>query len=95
MVPRKVIAGYADALSIAAGESLDFKVSVEADVESYRCDIVRLVCTDEHREGPGLVETVVDSPVNRSWPARRQSIHMGSYARVPEMPALSSFTLQS
>ena len=59
MVPRKVIAGYADALSIAAGESLDVKVSVEADVESYRCDIVRLICTDEHREGPGLVEEVI------------------------------------
>ena len=95
MVPRKVIAGYADRLSIAAGESLDFKVSVEAEVESYRCDIVRLVCTDEHRDGPGLVETVVDAPVNRSWPARRQSIHMGSYAAIPEMPALESFTLQA
>ena len=95
MVPRKVMAGYGDRLSIAAGESLDFKVSVEVEVESYRCDIVRLVCTDEHREGPGLVETVVDAPVNRSWPARRQSIHMGSYARVPAMPALESFTLQA
>ena len=95
MVPRKVIAGYADALSIAAGESLDFKVSVEAEVESYRCDIVRLICTDEHREGPGLVEEVIESPVNRSWPARRQSIHVGSYAAVPEMPALGSFTVQA
>ena len=95
MIPRKVIAGYADRLSVAAGESLDFKVSVEAEVDFYRCDIVRLVCTDEHRDGPGLVETVVDTPVNRNWPARRQSIHMGSYARVPAMPALESFTLQA
>ena len=95
MIPRKVIAGYADRLSVAAGESLDFKVSVEAEVDFYRCDIVRLVCTDEHRDGPGLVETVVDTPVNRNWPARRQSIHMGSYARVPAMSALESFTLQA
>ena len=95
MVPRKLIAGYGDRLSIAAGESLEFKVSVEADVESYRCDIVRLICTDEHRDGPGLLETVVDAPVNRNWPARRQSIHMGSYARVPAMPALEGFTLQA
>ena len=97
MTVRKVIAGYADRLSVAAGGSLEFKVSVEAEaeVESYRCDVVRLLCTDEHREGPGLVETVIDTPVNGSHPARRQAVHAGSYARVEGMPALASFTLQA
>ena len=55
MTVRKTIAGYADRLSVAAGEPLEFKVSVEAGVETYRCDVVRLLCTDEHRDGPGLV----------------------------------------
>ena len=95
MSVRKVIAGYTDQLSVAAGGALEFKISVEADVEEYRCDIVRLVCVDEHREGPGLVEPPVDTPANRSYPARRQPIHAGSWVHVPDMPALESFTLQA
>ena len=74
MVPRKVIAGYADALSIAAGGSLDFKVSVEAD---GRVLPLRHRAPDMHRRAPrrsrAWSRTVIDSPVNRSWPARRQS----------------------
>ena len=95
MAARKVIAGYTDRLSVAAGESLEFKVSVEAPVDAYRCDVVKLLSTDEHREGPGLVEVGVDTPANGSYPARRQAIHAGSYARVDGMPALANFTLQA
>ena len=95
MTLRKVIAGYPDRLSVPAGESIGLKVSVESDAAEYRCDVLRLISTDAHRDGPGVVESIIDSPANRSYPARSQSIHAGSYVHVPAMPGLQSFTVQA
>ena len=92
---KKVISGYSDKLSVAPGEKIEFKVSVEDDADLYHCDIVRLFSTDEHALGPGLVESVVDVSVNQPYRSRRQYIHTGSYVRVPSMPILESFTLQA
>ena len=47
------IAGYANRVSAAPGETIDFMVSAEA--ATYRCDIVRIVCGDENPDGPGFI----------------------------------------
>src|SRR5262249_6939652 len=39
-------------------------------------------------KGPGMKETVVDSPVNREFPGRRQTLPLGSYVTVADNPAL-------
>ena len=94
----KTIAGYTDKLSVAPGETVRFLVSCDDGAASYRAGIVRLICTDDHPEGPGLIERPVKTSVDGEYPGRRQPIHAGSYAVVPSGPALApleSFTVQA
>ena len=94
----KTIAGYTDKLSVAPGETVRFLVSCDDGAASYRAGIVRLICTDDHPEGPGLIERPVKTSVDGEYPARLQPIHAGSYAVVPSGPALAlleSFTVQA
>ncbi len=91
------ILGYSDTMSAAPGEAIRFMVSCEDGASSFEARIVRLLCTDDHPEGPGRREREVESPVTGPWPGRRQPIHMGSCVVVPDcaaLDALESFTLQ-
>ena len=91
------ILGYSDTMSAAPGESVRFMVSCEDGASAYDARIVRLVCTDDHPDGPGRREFAVESPVTGTHPGRRQAIHMGSCVVLPESAALErleSFTLQ-
>ena len=91
------ILGYSDRMSAAPGEVIRFMVSCEDGASSYEARIVRLLCTDDHPEGPGRREREVESPAAGTYAGRQQSIHMGSCVIVPESPALDrldSFTLQ-
>ena len=83
----KKIAGYADEISVAAGERIRFMVSCEQGVESYRADIVRLVCGDTQPGGPGYQDEIIDTPVSREYPGRKQAVYPGSYALVGHAPA--------
>ena len=91
----KTIAGYTDRMSAAPGDEIAFKVSVEDGAATYHAEIVRLISTDSHRDGPGMIERPVDAPVNGDHPARRQVVHCGSYVSVPGLPDLASFTMQA
>ena len=91
----KTIAGYTDRMSAAPGDEIAFKVSVEDGGATYHADIVRLISTDSHRDGPGMIERPVDAPVNGDHPARRQVVRCGSYVGVPGLPDLASFTMQA
>ena len=62
------IAGYANRVSAAPGETIDFMVSAEA--ATYRCDIVRIVCGDENPDGPGFKEKVVRTAANGTYKGR-------------------------
>lgn len=91
------VLGYSDKFSAAAGESIRFMVSCDEGVADYAAQIVRLVCTDDHPDGPGHQEFDVDSPVNARYPGRHQPIEIGSYIELPDstaLDALESFTLQ-
>ena len=88
--------GYSDKFSAAPGEKLAFKVST--DLARYDVAIVRLIHGDENPAGPGFKEEVVPTPVDGSYPGRRQKIYCGSWLTVPDRPALTglgSLTLQA
>ncbi len=87
---RRAILGYADLFSVEAGGRIAFKVSAEA---SYRVAIDRLRCGDE--AGIGMKTTLVETPVNREYPGRRQAVACGSYVQVDdgEPFPVKSFTL--
>ncbi len=89
---RKTLVGYCDPLSVAPGETVAFKVSCYAP-GPYRADIVRLVCGDTSSRGAGFQEHEIDTPVSGEYAGREQPVHAGSYAVVPSLPALGSFSV--
>ena len=94
MLRERGIVGYADRLSVQPGETIRFMVSSEEP--RYQADIVRLIHGDANPAGPGLKETVIDTPVSGEYDGRRQELPFGSYVLVPDDPALQlggSFTV--
>lgn len=92
------IVGYCDRWSLRAGESLKIMVSCEAGAETYRADLVRLICGDISQAGPGYKEEELPNAANGEYPGRRQRVHAGSYVAVPpgpELNAVGSFSLQA
>jgi N,N-dimethylformamidase len=87
-----VIVGYANRWSVQPGQTVNFMVSSER--ERYRAEIVRLFHAVPN--GPGIKEVVLNTPVNGDYPGRHQELPLGSYATVPDGPALDltgSFTI--
>ena len=94
----KNIVGYADRLSVAPGELIRFMVSCEDEARDYRARLVRLLCTDDHPDGPGLVERAVESEFEGTYRGRHQPLHAGSHIVIPCgtcLQGLSSFTAQA
>jgi N,N-dimethylformamidase beta subunit-like, C-terminal/Concanavalin A-like lectin/glucanases superfamily len=88
------IVGYADHMTVQPGESVKFMVSTNA--ARYRADIVRLIHGDANPKGPGVKESVIDTPANADYPGKRQALPLGSYVTVPDNAALrisGSFTI--
>ena len=96
--PRKNIVGYADRLSAVPGERIRFMVSCEDGERDYRARLVRLLCTDDHPDGPGLVERPVESGFGGTYRGRHQPLRAGSHIVVAcggRLRALSGFTAQA
>jgi N,N-dimethylformamidase len=85
------LTGYADRFSVAAGETIAFKVSC-AVAGSYQARLVRVISGDPNPAGPGIRERDVPAPFAGSYPSRVQRVPLGSYARVPDAPALQALT---
>jgi N,N-dimethylformamidase len=88
------IVGYADRMSVQPGETIRFMVSSQSP--RYRADIVRLIHGDINPKGPGFKEVLVETPVSGEYSGRHQDLPLGSYAIVPDAPALrlaGSFTI--
>ena len=88
------IVGYADRLAASPGDDIRFKVSCEDP--DYDVAIQRLWHGDLNPAGPGFKAETVASPVERSYPGRKQLLHPGSYVRVPDdgiLAGLQRFTL--
>ncbi|MSO54509.1 MAG: N,N-dimethylformamidase [Rhodospirillales bacterium] len=94
---KKCVVGYADCLSVRAGDTVRFMVSCEQP-GNYRADIVRLICADGLPNGAGFEENEIATTVSGSYTGRHQPIDPGSYAIVPPAPAFAairSFTAQA
>ncbi len=89
------LAGYSDRISTRPGDRIGFKVSADADVASFRADLVRLWCVDDHRDGPGLQEEVIPGAFAGIWPARSQPVRIGSAMEVrgAALAGLAHFSL--
>jgi N,N-dimethylformamidase len=95
--PMRIL-GYCDRPNVRPGETLKFFVSCAEELESYQADIVKLVHGDLDPRGPGYKEEVIATAVSGQYPARMQLVYPGSYAIVPDHPALggaTGFSLQA
>lgn len=82
------IMGYWDRLSARPGEAPELKVSVEDGSESFRVDVVRLLCGDDGPNGPGFKTRSMTSDVDGVYPGRRKAIPSGSYVHIPNLNAV-------
>jgi len=90
------ITGYCDKLSAAPDETIKFMVNCE--LPTYTVEVVRLICGDTNPKGPGVKETVVKTPIDKTYKGRKQTIETGSYVTIPSSPLLErlgSFSLQA
>jgi N,N-dimethylformamidase len=83
----RTILGYADRFSAAPGERIAFKTSCQGHAQ-YHLEIVRFTAGGLDTEGPGFAEQLVPSGIAGNYPGRHQAIAAGSYAIVPDAPAL-------
>ncbi len=93
----KKIVGYTNVWSVAPGDTLDVKVSTYGP-ETYRADLVRVICGDDDPDHGIFREEELAAPFNGDHPGRTQEICGGSWITVPSSPhlaGLSSFTVQT
>ena len=77
----KRIYGYADPLSVRAGEQVSFMISGEG-METVDAQLVRLSHGDENPKGPGFVEAEIASGIPAVLNVRRQFTQIGAFAAV-------------
>ncbi|MCC6793310.1 MAG: N,N-dimethylformamidase, partial [Thermomicrobiales bacterium] len=75
------VLGYADKLSVRAGERIQFMVSSERD--RYRAEIVHLERAISLDPGAVYAPPIVESPVSGEYPGVSKPIRAGSYVEVP------------
>ncbi len=91
------ILSYADRLSVAPGEEIEFKVSCLGP-GAYDASVVRLGSADGDPVAPGVKERTIPTSVAGTHPARRQAIDLGSLVVVEHAGRLAtpgSFTLHA
>ena len=89
--------GYADKISLAPGETIQFKVSC-AGAERYRAEIRRVLSPEAGPDAPPFRTELVESAANREYRGREQTLYCGSWAMVkwcPLIAAIESFTIQA
>ena len=90
------ITAYADKISAAPGEKIDFMVNCEN--RSFEVDFVKLICGDLNPDGPGYKEKIVKSRSSGKYKGRKQVIHAGSYVEIERKECfenLESFSAQA
>ena len=88
---------YANRVSAAPGDSIDFMVSCEGAAH-YDATLVRVIQGDINPAGPGYREEVIAHDFGGPLPGRYQPIHIGSYGLVADhalFRGLTSFGLQA
>ena len=83
------IVGYPDRFSVAPGETINFKISLE-EGDSFEARLVRVVHGDCNPAGPGLKFVHVPTNADGRHPGRVQRIDAGSYMVARSVPALAT-----
>jgi N,N-dimethylformamidase len=83
------ILGYPDRYSVAPGEEIAFKVSLEEGTH-FDARIVRVVHGDANPAGPGLKFRHVPTPADGRHAGKPQRIDAGSYMVVENAPAVAA-----
>ena len=78
----EIILAYSDRISAGPGETIAFKVHCERP-QSCRYRVVRLICGDDSKAGPGLEFEESEAFPAGDFPGRRQRIECGSHVVVP------------
>ena len=89
MIEKKDIVAYLDKVSVSPGDFLDIMASTTSS--AYHSSLVRLVSGDSRPHGTGFREKIIEKRVG-THVGREQSIEPGSYAVLPDIPALESFS---
>ena len=84
----KKITGYCEPLSVRAGENISLFASSLTPV-SAKLDLVRIICGDPTRSGPGFEERELHSDLPEALELSHQPVVLGSYGEID----LSGFTL--
>ncbi|PRH86115.1 N,N-dimethylformamidase [Labrys okinawensis] len=83
------ITGYPDRYSVAPGETIAFKISLE-EGDGFDARLVRVRHGDCNPEGPGLKFPHVPTAIDGRHAGRPQRIDAGSYMQATSMPALGA-----
>ncbi|MBV29684.1 MAG: hypothetical protein CL504_03520 [Actinobacteria bacterium] len=78
---KKVITGYCEPLSVRCGEEISWFGSSHVAVEG-EVDVVRLICGDPTRSGPGFEEQEVAAIQSSTVKLTEQPLNPGSYAEL-------------
>jgi len=82
------ITGYLDRVSGRPGEVISAKISAQGG-ETYAADVVKIVSGDPNPDGPGLIYEPQDFGLAPIYPARHQSIDIGSYGVISPDPCFT------
>lgn len=88
------LTGYTDRWSVRPGEQI--RCYVSSELPAYQVQLVKLIHGDANPKGPGVKETVIESPVSGEYRGRVQEIYPGSYIRIDDTARLDAggaFTL--
>lgn len=77
----KTLTGYTDPLSLRAGDTVRLMASC-LEPATVELDLVRIVCGDPTRSGPGFDERVVESALPPSVALHTQALMPGSYGEI-------------
>jgi N,N-dimethylformamidase len=83
------ILGYPDRYSVAPGEEIAFKVSLEEGA-GFDARLVRVIHGDANPAGPGLKFRHIPTAIDGSHKGHRQRIDAGSYMIVERAPAIAA-----
>ncbi|MRX37389.1 N,N-dimethylformamidase beta subunit family domain-containing protein [Aminobacter sp. MDW-2] len=75
--------GYADKISVKPGEVIQFHVNADG-ASAAEAHLVRLIHGDEHPDGPGFVEELVECAANGVWKVEKQYTQVGSFLEVAD-----------
>ncbi len=77
------IFGYADKISVRAGDRIDFFAHADG-TRTAEAQLVRLIHGDAHPSGPGYKEEEIACEANGTWAVRKQFTQVGSFLTVAD-----------